>query len=1397
MADIAEKLLQAMQIVANKNLEAISFDTTIEVTIEDISQANQGKYLVSNGASKFYAYSTETNYKLHDAVMVTIPEGKYDNQKIIIGKKVRDNETAIPYRSPFGHIVDVTSNLISGSHERGIYANYNTDIINGSPWDIESKNFDSSDVFTGWLAAEGVINSQGTSELTPEQIAQANDLLNRIPIWDSGEINAPYTGYTRLGLRAQFSTWLSTYNTIRGNYGLCLKVGFQNLDSNDYFYNFYYFDSDSFYGDPYNFETYYTQEAIFDIEEYKDYLIKRLTLFIYQRNNFYDINGELIEAPTEEDGEFSTVLPNIYVKDPFICFGYEDDESITDTAVLFTTSNLTYYKYNEQGTSNRTNNITKSISLRWIHREEGSKELHPMTVVPEGYRIIWYRKKIGAASPDAFAGAHYEIIEQAANQFSYDFVPDVNLQEDAVKVIIVREQDNISSREDNKEVIVVQSNLLTFTNDQTVISQSDITQLSALGIKFEDLQRGHYSIYRRDGKLQRDIDSKQVRYVTAVFDYNEQGLYAKSLLNEADSVTWYYPIKNTMIKPYDKTLQKPSESNIVDGGIYAKWSPSQPSSNYHTITQELSDNSTEDVNCYQFAYTIKSTLNRSYTNNTIRLEVEKDGVVYLADISMTFNVAGSSGSAYTLDILWDDENNVIDISSSNRTISGQIVLYDENGVLIDIPEDAQIYYNWYVTNGSGTVPIINTSNILYPCSSTGTFNEENPYLEEITLGENENYYYFDGTKFLVWDNIAENGNYQKYRYKQDNEQRYIFKYKKANNGQFVLLNDNYVIYESRFNSLLGENFKRYTPQLEAQKIDNNFTITINEDNNIIVSSQNINMDAIGIFELVLTNFGDYDLTALFPIALKNGAQYQGIDGATSVRYSTLGDPDYIRNPYQLFAAAGTGGLEVNEDVTWSILATDSSNTTFLPDLSKKNVLKPLPIYIEKAPDYAVQAKIDNTTVWTQPILVYKDNYPSTTLNKWNGTDILQNDEEGTIVANGIAAGKKENDNTFSGVMIGDWSNSDVDSALTTSTGVYGFNHGAISYAFKDDGTAFIGKDGRGRITFNGSTGVIESAHYGVTNGYGMRLDIDNGALYIKGDSNTNNSSVYLSITTPVEQSQKELIYISNNSYYLQSKDFSSINYTGTKIDLANGRLQGYNFNIQAQNANGGTITIDSTATSWPFVVEGRGYTNYDYGNNSWNYDYNHDRPSGRFAINWDGSIDASGGRFGGEINASGGTIHGTLNVYGSLNVSGSISSNNWGTGSTSGYSLSGNKLTARDADISGTITATGGKIGGWTIGNNSINSYLYAGNTYLFSSGLIYSDNFENDNGVIGYIEGNDGSGSTNLLGISTKNGLGAAIIAPNANIRLSAANIWLDGTVYIKQQDGTYKTLIEMISGS
>jgi hypothetical protein len=75
----------------------------------------------------------------------------------------------------------------------------------------------------------------------------------------------------------------------------------------------------------------------------------------------------------------------------------------------------------------------------------------------------------------------------------------------------------------------------------------------------------------------------------------------------------------------------------------------------------------------------------------------------------------------------------------------------------------------------------------------------------------------------------------------------------------------------------------------------------------------------------------------------------------------------------------------------------------------------------------------------------------------------------------LGAGRKNSKNQFEGILMGDVGSASEDNA--SGVCLYGFHEGAQSFNFNVDGTAFIGKSGRGRIKFNGNTGSITSASY--------------------------------------------------------------------------------------------------------------------------------------------------------------------------------------------------------------------------------------------------------------------------------------------------------------------------------
>jgi hypothetical protein len=60
--DYLESLFQGIDIILEKRLDAVSFDTTIICTIVDDSNRKNGEYKVTDGSVTYKAYSDLDNY---------------------------------------------------------------------------------------------------------------------------------------------------------------------------------------------------------------------------------------------------------------------------------------------------------------------------------------------------------------------------------------------------------------------------------------------------------------------------------------------------------------------------------------------------------------------------------------------------------------------------------------------------------------------------------------------------------------------------------------------------------------------------------------------------------------------------------------------------------------------------------------------------------------------------------------------------------------------------------------------------------------------------------------------------------------------------------------------------------------------------------------------------------------------------------------------------------------------------------------------------------------------------------------------------------------------------------------------------------------------------------------
>lgn len=386
-----------------------------------------------------------------------------------------------------------------------------------------------------------------------------------------------------------------------------------------------------------------------------------------------------------------------------------------------------------------------------------------------------------------------------------------------------------------------------------------------------------------------------------------------------------------------------------------------------------------------------------------------------------------------------------------------------------------------------------------------------------------------------------------------------------------------------------------------------------EDINISIRGDIGPKDGIypGILEVtvpyMVDELGDIiDLITVYPIPYKAGNYY--IEGANIVVYQSDGtNPSYYKNPYKLF------DMETNEqikDVTWSIVCYDEDRKLidwgskkdpvlagFMPKLDSQNRLVPCHIYLEDNADgnnreaYPVVlcTKNGGDVLWAQPIYCMKNRYASAMINKWDGSLVID-EENGTIMSTMLGAGRKNFANQFEGILMGDVGSASEDNA--TGVGLYGFHEGAQSFNFNVDGTAFIGKSGRGRIKFNGNSGTITSASYEQTKeSAGMKIDLDDGIIDMRGarfDTVANeytadtSSNIHIDVKSPyfkiTSVNGNPLIFIGseNEGYYLRTDNYeptifnfnekmSNSQGTGMKIDLKDGKIDAYDFTLASKN----------------------------------------------------------------------------------------------------------------------------------------------------------------------------------------------------------------------------------------
>lgn len=1170
MVNYTEELFNAIKTISKKEVEALHFDTTVEVTVTDASKAHLGIYTVTNGSIYFTAYSTNT-YKEKDRVLVMIPQGDYDQQKIIIGKKSHgDVDKPINYTEPFSQIIDVTNDLVPENiAEFGMIANGDK-----GKW----ENSDTSEL----IKISGVLNDSCLIwSARPYPIEEEDGFKEE-------------KGLTRIGLKADFKTLLKQFNTISGNYGLVLCVGFRNPDEqltenglHSTIIQPFVFDSKDFFGNIYNFNAYYTQEAVFDVSQYSDLILSDIFLFGYQKCNFKDINGKLI--PSENVSE------NIFINNYYICLGNDISEFKGDSLELYSFNETLFNKTNDN------NSNSKDIYLRWIHQYETSNVVKALAnneiAGLENYEVRWYRYKLGAPSPDSFMGAHWELItlSEDADKTTYQLDVDTTKEFERIQVAVVK--DGVQ--------LIARSNILEFTNEKEIVNNSLVKDINALSIRYEDDRHGNYFVYDSMQNVLNNEDTI-VRQLTAVFADNIENVYDKPVLSDCESIKWIFPDSNSMIVPLDFNQDIIHFNNEDSEHEKLDFIVSHKNNSYIITTNNLKDMS--DISKYtSIYYKINKNLNFNFGRNTVYLEVIKNGQTYIASITMQFNIAGTSGSVYSLVVNWNGQN-TFDVNKGGEELSGYVTLLDPQNYEVELNSNANYEYGWYNFNGETEHLIIspsNDNNSHFSISKINGLNINELYILEVKL-----------TNFGDYELITRVPVPLTALYDTSNPLTQLFKITEiegptsirySSEGQ-VSFNKNcynmygFQIYENSqwvFKELDNVVFK-LIPELQHSQVgfprltslENNISNGINKLvslfdkqparflQSLIIHTTDIDENNPDINNFNLKNLEDLNFTNC-----DFDKEHEGFNNI---------DLQLLKNKYiQLFTDNKKSIFSkiINQLKQFITFDNNKQDLSFLSERELNSCLLfqwflyPSDFYIKNLELCGIQLLYNNQVLWTQPIYIYQNNYPSDTINSWDGSLLIDNDNS-LIFSQGIATGRKEEDNTFSGVILGDWTEtkSEAHSSLNKYTGVYGFSHGQMAYSLREDGTATFG-NGAGKIELKGS--------------------IDNS---ISAEISMNNRQRFASIK-PGEfdigeikqldggQSEKfSLLKISSvgtqPAYFLQSSNYSEQtgSEAGTYIDLANGIIKGYNFSLFSQTTTDNNIynlQLSSGNSNLPFLKIGR------------------------------------------------------------------------------------------------------------------------------------------------------------------------------------------------------------------
>lgn len=704
-------LFDAIYAIATGVVESKNFDITKECKIVEIytdSKGNRtGIYKVKSQNATYDAYAKKgENYYTGELVYVQIPNGDFNAQKFILGRKTDEDNGKDTYNFelPFDNFLGLYSltEYDPLNEQKGFWAN--------CPYHGVEEEISKSDLIWSWP-------SQGT-------------------ISDKDNIYA-----TRLGIEVDLTTLLHGYAPISGHYGFRIVVGGlskteEGLESTQITKEFFFTDNDM-YGNPYAYTDGSTQQILLNIENFLQ--VQSINIYFWQDHNFKDQMGEIIpygeidydalaqeyqnklnkiDANTDltddeknaqkanvlqwysDESSKTSILKNIIVHGLNVYLGIMADNK-DEQLILYTYNPI---KYGADPEHKEVREKERTLRLAWVHLVDKGVQLVNTQdeIAALDAKIYWYKydelwtpdniEYDETKYPHKFGGLYWRPID-VDGQLIKNVEPDVGHSKDRFKAVI------------HYNGTYITSNVLIFTNYFDIdAAKSDLAKNDKVILRcallgedengvtrlIDDSAIGDFYVYDENNNILANDKNQlfsNVRYyvepwikVTTDTDNTRDGYQRLAEYTDLDgnkpefSITWQWPENFTMISSHgelDETVKQ--ESTFFN--------------NCGTAQFELYKKATR-------WFYIKPNYNMRYANNDIIAEIYIEGYgTCTARKTLQFGQAEAFGAEYVpvISIGIPEGNYYVDTATDFELYC---LVYDRKGKLMVEEDRANCKFTW-------------------------------------------------------------------------------------------------------------------------------------------------------------------------------------------------------------------------------------------------------------------------------------------------------------------------------------------------------------------------------------------------------------------------------------------------------------------------------------------------------------------------------------------------------------------------------------------------------------------------------------------------------------------------------------------------------------------------------